>query len=87
MQDEIAQGSYRSLIALLKQFGDHDAALTAYDGLIAVEARSLMRAVVPRVGVISTKTKANISSNWTAAMTRWPILRRRSRWRTVSRST
>ncbi len=52
MQDEIAQGSYRSLIALLKQFGDHDAALTAYDGLIAVEARSLMRGGTARRGYI-----------------------------------
>ncbi len=52
MQDEIAQGSYRSLIALLKQFGDHDAALTAYDSLIAVQARSLMRGGAARRGYL-----------------------------------
>ncbi len=42
MQDEIAQGSYRTLIALLKQFRDSDDALAAYDGLIRVQGRSLM---------------------------------------------
>ncbi|WP_162558976.1 hypothetical protein [Sphingorhabdus sp. EL138] len=52
MQDEIAQGAYRSLIALHKQFGHHDAALTAYDGLIAVQARSLMHGGTARRGYI-----------------------------------
>lgn len=52
MQDEIAQGTYRTLITLLKQFGDHDAALTAYDGLITVQARSLMRGGAARRGYI-----------------------------------
>lgn len=52
MQDEIAQGSYRALIAMLKQFGDHDAALTAYDGLIRVQGRSLMRGGAARRGYI-----------------------------------
>ncbi len=42
MQDEIAQSSYRALIAMLKKFGESDAALAAYDGLIGVQGRSLM---------------------------------------------
>ncbi len=52
MQDEIAQGTYRASIAIFKEIGDHDAALAAYDGLIRVQARSLMNGGAARRGYI-----------------------------------
>ncbi|QTD57562.1 hypothetical protein [Parasphingorhabdus cellanae] len=42
MQNYVAQSGYQPLIAMLKAFGDHEAALAAHDDYIALQGRTLM---------------------------------------------